>query len=223
MPDLPSGLDAGEEDVSYPDAAEAEADAAEMDAEPPSGHPCDYLERQNVTQTFVFNDVGPCPWGQGDNSPLETALGWSARTEQIEQIPNLPSTALLCGASFEVPQTEMWFDDAMVIALGGVVLMSDVNVSVFDNDGTFFFYDWARVLGSRGSGLYCLDQCSLPPMETPGPMSLEISSELARRIGERAAAAGTYDLRVVTVGDNDANDCRHQPFDFVVSLDFVVP
>jgi hypothetical protein len=222
---LDSGVaqaDAAEADAAeQPDAAEP--DAAEPDAEEPVGHPCDRLQHQSLQRSFAFADVGPCPWGQDDNLPLDGARGWSARTEQIETISDVPANAVICGATFAIPQTEMYFDDAMVIAMSGVILMTDVNIAVFENDGRFHFYDWERLKGTGGSNLYCLETCNLPPMETPGPMSLEISTELARAIGEYAAAQGNYEVRVVTIGDNDANDCRHQPFDFILTLDFVVP
>ena len=219
-------LDAGH--PLEPDAAEPEIDAGELDTGTPDGgvtidELCDSLAQQSLSRTFTFSDVGPCPWGQGDNLPIEGAMGWSARTEQVESIPDVPANAIICGASFEIPQTDMWFDDAMVIALSSVVLMTDVNIAVFPDDGTFHFYDWSSLVGTGGSQLYCLGNCTLPAMETPGPMSLSISDALARAIGEQAATRGSYEVRVVTIGDNDAGDCRHQPFDFTVTLDYVQP
>jgi hypothetical protein len=223
-------LDAGhvsEPDASEPDATE-EIDAGDPDTGTPDGGAtidelCDSLSHQTSSHTFTFADIGPCPWGQDDNLPLQGAMGWSARTEQIETITDVPPNAVICGANFEIPQTDMWFDDAMVIALSRVVLMTDVNISVFPNNGTFHFYDWSSLVGTGGSQLYCLGDCTLPAMETPGPMSLSTSDALARAIGEYAAQQGSYEIRVVTIGDNDAGDCRHQPFDFVVTLDYVVP
>jgi hypothetical protein len=211
-------LDAGSEDAGHVDGGEADAADGGIDID----ELCDSLPQQTLMQSFTFTDVGPCPWGQGDNLPLEGASGWSARTEQVE-IVNAPSDAIICGASFQIPQTDMWFDDAMVIALQNVVLMTDVNVAVLATDGAFHLYDWNAVRGSGGSHLYCLSECMLPAMETPGPMSLAISADLARSIGARAASQGAYEVRVVTIGDNDPGDCRHQPFDFVVTLDYVIP
>jgi hypothetical protein len=227
----PSEPDAGTmvPDTSEPDAGVSEPDSGEPDAGVTIADLCATAQRQTSARTFTFGDVGPCPWGQGDNNPVVNGGGWNARTEQVERITDIPSNAIICAAAFEVPQTAMYFDDAMVIALQGVILMTDVNVSVFSTDGRFYFYDWPSMVGTGGSSLYCLGQstgegsCSLPPMETPGPMSLEISSALAQAIGEHAARQASYEIQVVTVGDNDANDCRHEPFDFIVTLEWVVP
>jgi hypothetical protein len=200
-----------------------EADATEVDGGVSIADLCATLPHSSIEQSLTFNDMSPCPWGQGDNSPLDMAGGWSARTEQVETITGVPPMAIICAAAFEIPQTQMYFDDAMVIALERVVLMTDVNVAVFHNDGMFYLYDWADLHGTGGSNLYCLESCTLPPMETPGPISLQISSSVAQAIGARAATPGVYEIRVVTVGDNDANDCTHVPFDFNVTLEYVVP
>ena len=217
-------IDAGEPDSGELDAMEPVEDSGVTIEDL-----CDTLTRQSRQQSFTFPNVGPCPWGQGDNLPIEGAMGWSARTEQIENVTDIPSNAIICAASFSIPQTAMWFDDAMVISMQGVVLMTDANVGVLPTDGMFFLYDWLSIRGNGGSALYCLGEstgegaCTLPAMETPGPMSLSISAGLAQQIGERAMAQGSYEIRVVTMGDNDANDCVHEPFDFVVTLDYVVP
>lgn len=216
-------IDAQAIDAQAIDAETADASVAEATDAGTVAELCDTRAHATLERTFAFGDFGPCPWGQGDNSALGATQGWSARTEQIETITDLPSEAVVCAARFAIPQTAMYFDDAMVIALAGVILMTDVNIAVFPNDGTFYLYDWPSLHGTGGSNLYCLESCALPPQETPGPMSLEISATTAQTIGARGAAQGAYELRVVTIGDNDANDCRHAAFDFTIALEYVVP
>src|SRR5687768_4581045 len=131
----PADPDAGEPDsgemVVEPDAGEP--DSGEVDSGATTDQLCGSLGHEALSRSFTFSDVGPCPWGQGDNLPLEGAVGRSARTEQIETF-TLPENAVICAASFEVPQTDMWFDDAMVIAFSQVVLMTDANVGLFPSD-----------------------------------------------------------------------------------------
>ena len=71
-------LDAGH--TSEPDASEIpEIDAGELDTgTPDSGvtidELCDSLVHRSLARTFTFQDVGPCPWGQGDRDNLPAPI-----------------------------------------------------------------------------------------------------------------------------------------------------
>src|SRR5262245_56017805 len=59
----PAALDAGFLDAFAPDALEPDSGAPISDL-------CAQLPHQTASRTFTFPDPGPCPRGQGDNSPL---------------------------------------------------------------------------------------------------------------------------------------------------------
>ena len=97
-------------------------------------------------------------------------------------------------------------------------------------------YSWPSIVNTELSNdapqLYCLGQesadpnnpsCNIPETQQSGEFFIRMSSELAGRLGLRAALNKNYNLSVVVTGDNDAEpDCKHDGFEATVNVGYIL-
>ena len=192
---------------------------------------CASLEHVEREVSLPFDNPGGCPWRVDDN--LGSRGGHcQARTEQVGELV-LPEDAVLCGMDFHVAESAMYYDDHLMITFDDVVLASSLDPSrmPLEADEGLYFYDWALIGGMdvAGGGLYCLGEaeglgsCGLPGTESRGTITLELGEELVMRLAARFADEPSHEFMVITTGDdNPESDCRHSPFDMVVTYRYVL-
>lgn len=201
---------------------------------------CNEQEPETLTFLIEFEALdGGCPFGEGDN--LDDAQGvMTARIEQTESL-SLPSSAVICDVTFDFQGvsggegTPMVYDDNFLFTFNDVVLAASYGPLVEDlptSDGLFYEYDWSAVRGYEISfddsiPTYCLGEadgladCTIPPPETNGIMSLAFDGDVVNQLSLTAVRQDRYDFTFITLGDNDGTDCSHEEFAFEVEVPYV--
>lgn len=193
-----------------------------------------------VTLAVEFPATDPsCPFGEGDNLPEENGV-ITARVEQTVSL-GLPEGVVVCDLAFDFQGitggegTPMVYDDNFWFTFDDVVLAGSYGpmVDQFATDGALPIYDWDDIVGyafefDDGIPTYCLGEgdgradCTIPPPETNGIMSLSFDESLINELSLRAVQADRFDFSFVTMGDNDpSQDCAHEAFAFSVEVPYV--
>lgn len=203
------------------------------------GAACERAERSRSATTVRFpGDGGSCPFGEGDNDERDNGEVTARREEEV-RLP-LPADAVLCGVTldFAAEGSSGWdaglrYDDAFFFTLSDAVLVgSDAAlVAALPRDGVVPIYAWPAV---RGAPLeftdvepWCLGEaeglsdCDVPQPERGGLMALSFAQALVNELSYQALDRGPLRFGMVTVGDNDDSDCRHDPLTFEVSAEWM--
>ena len=202
---------------------------------------CDTSELQTVTLEVAFPEApADCNWGEDGNLVMQQGVV-TGRQEQVGSL-DLPEGEVICGLQLGFKsldpsfQQVMVYDDNFFLTFNDVVLAASYGpmVEVFEEDDGFYTYDWNRLKGYEfGFGqvpTYCiganegLSDCTIPPPEQPGLISLDFGGELIERLSLIAVQQGRYDFTFVATGDNDpGTDCSHAAFQFTVDVTVAVP
>ena len=178
-----------------------------------------------------------CPWDEGDNLSQDDGY-FTARVETTEAL-SMPTDSVICDVAynFQVDPEEtqiMRYDDHFALNFVDVVLASS-NAQIAgllpETDG-LRMWDWSAVAGEaidwNDTNSWCLGQeeglsdCTIPPTDTPGEMTLDYDASLVADLSYRAMELNRVDFTFVTIGDNDpSTDCSHNAFSFMVSVDYI--
>ena len=190
-----------------------------------------------LSVTFEALDQG-CPWGEDDNLEPEQAV-FTARIEQTEAL-ELPEGGVICDLEFDFEGASggegqaMEYDDNFLLSLNDAVLAASYGPMPdwFEADEDLRLYDWDEVVGQELSfedvGTWCLGEdqgsdCTIPPPETDGTLSLSFGGDQVDQLALRTVQEDRYDFSFVTFGDNDDTDCSHREFTFTVVAPVVTP
>jgi len=234
----PTGLppldDAPRPDSVTPDVATTDdgplADLALPDALPDAPVPdlpsCATGTKQTQTFNLAFpGSTPPCPWGTGDNGAAQAGQ-FTARVEHVKPL-GLPTGAVLCDMTFNVPETGLSYNDSMLLTFDEAVLLAGmVDVpTLFPATNGLNIYDWKLMLNKSGSlPTFCIGNstCSAPDTRSQGTLSLILDAASVQALSSRALALGRFDFMVVAAGDNDtAADCSYSPFTLEVTATYV--
>ena len=204
------------------------------------------LCKEGVPETVVLDVVFPaespgCDWGQNGN--LDMAQGRvTGRSEQYVEL-ELPQNGVICDLGFAFDsidpsfeqQKPFVYDDNFFLTFNDVVLAASYGPMVvdrFENDAGLYRYNWDRLKGYEFSfnsvPAYCigasegLSDCTIPPPETNGLMSLSFGGELIRQLSYVAVEEKRFEFMLATIGDNDPQtDCSHETFGFQIEVTYV--
>lgn len=201
---------------------------------------CDDLEPEDVELQVQFQGLtGGCDFGAKDNLPADQGV-LTARKAQFVNL-ELPSGGVACDLDFDFggfdPSLEqvVRYDDHFFLTFAGVVLASSSRplVEALPDDEGLRTWDWEALAGTPfdfdGVATYCLgreeglSECTIPPPDTPGPISLSFGGELVDRLSLRAIEEDRFDFGFIVTGDNDGTDCSMDPFEFSVVSPVVFP
>jgi len=201
---------------------------------------CDEGTPEDVELNVSFNGLdGGCDFGSKDNLPADQGV-LTARREQIVSL-NLPAGGVACDLDFDFAgidpslQQSVTYDDHFFLTFAGVVLAASSAplVDVLPDDEGLRFWDWPAIVGTPfdfdGVPTYCLGEeegvsdCTLPPPDTPGPLSLSFGGDLVDRLSLNAIEQDNFNFGFIVTGDNDNSDCSMEPFDFTVVAPVVFP
>ena len=174
-----------------------------------------------------------CNFGQ---APMGTRKDGAIRAylEQVQSV-TLPEGAILCGFSLTHSPQTMKYDDEMFFLLNGTILLATKDYSeYFPASGAFRRFSWEGLRDQvydqfDQRPLYCaggddgFSTCQLPPTDTKGSISLELTAELSEKLAVVLGTERKLDFSWITTGDNDDSDCRHSAIDLDVSLQYILP
>lgn len=192
--------------------------------------PCDgNLKTQSVN--VVFPATGTCLWGQNGNLNAKDGR-LSGRQEQVFPF-NLPADSIICNWKMTFPPQGFNYDDYILLAFNGHVLMSSNGVGTPPPGQDFNIYTWDnyRTGNITGGPNYCvgqdqsLSECAvLANRQDPGLGSgtffLNLDPTIVRKLGEAAETEKRAEFLFVTSGDNDSTDCQHSPLNIGVDIEY---
>jgi hypothetical protein len=202
-------------------------DPPEGDAPP---EPCAAPEVLTVDLDFAARE--DCPWGlDGNLEPLNERN--RARVEELRDIV-LPDGAQLCDLSIASSTADLLFDDHVTITLDDVVLVGGgygYDVADLPVVGNLPRFAWTSLIDlpfrDRDAPYWCLGQpesvCVLPETELGGPLEVDLSDAATDDLMVAMAGRSTLPFRLVTFGDDDADDCAHTELTLQVEVAYELP
>lgn len=173
-----------------------------------------------------------CAFGVGDNLPIND-MHLTARIEQKRSL-NLPVGAVICDAQFTFVEQPWKYDDHFLVLFNKSVIAASYDFSVTNTLQKKNFglleYDWMKIAGMvwnpANEAIFCpniaggTSNCSFPDTDVGGAIELEYDSKFIRSIMTNGIPSN-HSFSVVSVGDNDPQDCEHSDLEFTVQVKYV--
>lgn len=188
------------------------------------------LKVANITLQFPKPNL-TCDFGNNGNMPaLNNYL--TARIEQTRSL-NLPEGAVICDASFNFVQQPWLYDDHFLVLFNKSVIAASYDFSITNTLEKKNFglleYDWMKIAGmywnTQHEAIYCpnipggTSTCSFPDTDVNGEIKLAYDTKFIRSIMTNGIPAN-HSFTVVSVGDNDTQDCEHSDLEFTVQVKY---
>jgi hypothetical protein len=237
---FPSCVEGGDASLTYKDSGgltEQNVESVEALEEL-----CENNEPETVLLDVFFPAVSAgCDWGENGNLPM--AQGRVTGRQEQRVTLELPQNGIICDLGFEFDsidpsfeqQEQFTYDDNFFLSFNDVVLAASYGPMVlqnFTNERGLYRYDWEKLkgfeFGFEAAPTYCigaeegLSECTIPPPETNGTISLAFGGALVRQLSYVAIEEKRFEFMLATVGDNDPQtDCSHEAFGFQVEVRYV--
>lgn len=179
------------------------------------------LNQQKKSLEFPAQSSG-CKWSKDGNLDKRDGF-FQARLEQILDL-DLNSDQSICELKLSSHQASLRFDDEMLLMFNDrILLMSQNNFDLFNEDSGLKVYDWSRLVGKWhrqvGFGCWGAKICDVPKTEKTGRLLLELNQEAVIKINEIREKQKKQVLKLVVTGDNDSeSDCRHSGLQIELEL-----
>lgn len=191
------------------------------------------VKTKKVKMSFPASTT-QCHWGLLNN--LEPRNGY-LQARRLQSLPlSLPFGSQICSMNFTIPEQNYRFDDGFTLSLDHAVLASNMKFALSENSKGQLAMDWLHARGMKlpetfasGAENYCLGEstgqgtCTLPRTDQAGPLSLQFSSDLIKKVGAKEGCCNEHRIVLETFGDNDASDCQHSGLEFDVEVQYVEP
>ncbi len=187
---------------------------------------------EEVTVRYLNPENLSCEFGQGDNLPAKDRY-FQGHIDQAHNF-SLPAGSTLCGMSFEFPTQPMRYDDHVLLAFDDIVISGTYDFSsLLDKKLGMNVYSWSKIRGSvwkSGSSFennFCEGQkdgkasCSWPKTDTVGSIQMSFDGSVFQKIMALDTTRKDHSFHLITLGDNDANDCEISPISFKVKVSYV--
>lgn len=187
---------------------------------------------EEITVSYINPQNFSCQFGQGDN--LAAKEGYFQG--HIDQVSNfsLPAGSTLCGMSFEFPTQAMRYDDHVLLTFDDILISGTYDFSsLLDKKLGMNVYSWPKIRGSvwkSGTSLetnFCEGQkdgkssCSWPKTDTVGSIKMSFDGSIFQKIMALDPVRKDHSFHLITLGDNDDNDCEISPITFKVKVSYV--
>ena len=173
------------------------------------------------SERVIFSDlsdqVSTCAWGIDENlSPLQGFF--RAQLVQNHKI-EIEDLNTVCEFSFDFPSQDTQFDDEIFLLVDENIVMSSKNYNQHFSsvDSGKVKFNWLELRdqvydASAVPEPYCFGQevgsvCEVPTTEILGPVSASFPESVLN--GFLVEGKNSFDLSLVTTGDNDDSDCLH--------------
>lgn len=183
---------------------------------------------------FINPENQSCNFGKGDNLPAADGF-FQGHIDQGSNF-SLPAGATLCGMSFQFENSSarMRYDDHFLLTFNDVVLAGTFDFSGdLDKALGMNLYSWSKIRGtpwhSRTNleGVFCegakqgLASCTWPATDTYGSINMSFDNSVFQKIFALNPARTSHSFHLISIGDNDANDCEISPINFKVRVQYV--
>ena len=183
-------------------------------------------EPQSATLMVHIPELYPnCPFGIDDNWE-KTGGKAAARVEQ--DIPfSFPEDQLICSLALSGASDDFYYDDTMVLALNGVVLISSTAIlDKFQMMDGLPMYAWDALVGESigKEGPECLagaTACQMPGTQQNGEVSLAFDPITSEQLIQTGQGVDHTFTAIVTGDDNPPIDCHHTGLTILVDYTYV--
>lgn len=182
------------------------------------------LSEQIIDVSFNSSE-STCQWNADGNLGKRNKY-IQARREEVQNL-DLPSGATICDMEFEFVEQTFHYDDHVIMTFNDRILLntgSDMH-KYLNSDGSGYIYDWSKLVGQThdvgGTNLYCNggSTCQIPDTDKTGKILVDIPKSKIQQIMTMAPQS-THQIKMITTGDDDSNDCRHTPVSFKVKVKY---
>lgn len=181
---------------------------------------------QSGKNTVSFASVKECAWNRDGNLGRKDKH-YQARMMQSKDM-NIPTGAVLCSLDVRSKSDRIHYDDVMLLTINNnVILSSAKDVPGFLGGGNVPKWDFERVKGKRGdfnSGEFCLGQnsrCELPGHDKKGSIAVDFEDGVMLDLASEIGYGSQKVMNVITLGDNDKEDCFHSGIELEVQYTYV--
>ena len=186
---------------------------------------CDSGEPETKKQLLNFPATQGCPFGLGDN--LDTDNG--TITARVEQTVNfaMPDKAVICGISLRSTTSSIEYDDFVYLLLDKFVLAGDSGhyATLLEKEDGIPVWDWSRVRGASHESdtpTFCVaGVCEMPGTEKLGKIDIRPDDKVVADIALELLNKKELEFTLISMGDNDSEDCQHTPFELEVTATYV--
>jgi hypothetical protein len=202
----------------YESALEFEDSGSIVDA-------CESGEIKRLEQEINFPATQGCGYGQGDNNPADGGT-ITARAVQNDLV-KLPKGAVMCDVSLKSTTPSIEYDDFIYLTMGDFVLAGDSGgyAQALDRVEGIPVWDWLKVRGMKHDSKtppFCVTgQCTMPGTEESGAIEIDVDTEIASKIAFALMGKGDLEFKLISMGDNEKDDCQHTPFSMNVSVSYI--
>lgn len=189
---------------------------------------CQKKTEKTLEKTVSFPSTAGCGFGQNGNLPAKGGIV-TARAIQ-KSVIEIPDSAVICSLSIRSDTQSIQYDDFLYLLLGDFVLAGDsgrYQMALATKVG-IPVWDWEKVKGMPHDPdvpVFCVgdgkSRCTMPGHDKVGPIELDIDSEATSKIAVDFLGQSNLTLSVVTMGDDESDDCQHTPFEAMVKIRYV--
>jgi len=171
-----------------------------------------------------------CEWSKNGNLEPRDQY-FQARIEKQKNL-DLPSGAIICSADFNFVRQDFLYDDHFILLFNHAIIASS-----YDFRGTFqqkkfglLHYDWLDMAGmywdDNKETIFCpkidgaSSNCKFPGHDERGSIELSYDSKFIQSLMS-SGLPENHNFKLVTIGDNDNEDCEHSNMRFNVTVKYI--
>ncbi len=184
--------------------------------------------------SFINPENQSCNFGIGDNLPPRDGY-FQGHIDQASNF-SLPAGATICGVDFEFSAngSTIRYDDHFLLTFNDIVIAGTFDFSSdLDHLLGMNVYSWDKIRGSPWhsrqnlEGIFCEGAkdgkaaCSWPNTDTFGTINMRFDDIVFQKIFATNPNREQHSFHLVSIGDNDSNDCEISPIAFKVKVQYV--
>ena len=215
----------------------AEPSSLSSDTQDPAD-PCESVEE--ILWTVAFPQVqSDCPFGiNGNLTPsTENQYGQNLHSVRLRQVQvyNLSDTEQVCAVKIPlssalggVQSSYIRYEDHLVLTMNDRVIFSTTSEPIWrlQTASDSVIWDWKIIVGTpmeEQIDLWWMGDSlvSIPNPGEAGALDLQIDAQALDRLTQIALAERQFNFTLITLGDNDPDDCQHSGLSFDVVLEVV--
>ena len=163
-----------------------------------------------------------CSWSQNGN--LNKNNGHLTARESQESLIDIPDGVLVCGISMTSIETNVTYDDGLIMALNNNLLFSKSvpRIRNLDKKNDLYQWDWNNLdVGESWDDKpndYCLGECTIPETQTTGSFSYSLTEKDSAAVIVNNGRENDLNFKLIITGDDNDSDCSHSGLSFEVEV-----
>jgi hypothetical protein len=188
---------------------------------------CNTINKQRRTVDYNFPKPNyTCEWDKNGNLNKKNDY-FQARIEQTRDLVMEPNV-ILCDIKFNFDTQTFLYDDHFIFTFNDAVIASSYNFSdKLNSEYGLLRYDWSKLAGmywdKEKEGVYCASggNCGFPKHDIAGTIQMSYPSLLFQKLMAENLNRKAHQLKFISIGDNDEQDCEHSNIDFQIVVEYV--